>query len=90
MAQFKKGRAKTGGRRKGVKNKSTVALREALLRSFDRAGGEDYLFSLSQTDAKTYAKLISKLIPTKLENETGGPLVIIKDFTGKDSEGTSS
>jgi hypothetical protein len=36
------------GRPKGLQNKTTVTIREAILKAFDKAGGADYLASTGQ------------------------------------------
>ena len=91
---FKKGepRPPNAGRRKGTPNRSTKALRDALLSAADRAGGVDgkgnpkgvegYLLNLAQDDPKTFAQLLGRILPTESKVENTGPTVVLKDFTG--------
>ena len=53
------------GRPAGIANKTTRALKEALLESFDRGGGVDWLLALMQNEPKTYTSLLARLIPTE-------------------------
>ena len=55
--QFRKGepRAAGAGRVKGTPNRTTVALKEAILASFDKTGGVDYLVWLSKEHPGAYA-----------------------------------
>jgi Family of unknown function (DUF5681) len=58
------------GRPKGVPNKVTVALREAILAAGERAGGEEgltgYLHRLAIENSSAYAGLLSKILPMTL------------------------
>ena len=64
---FQKGRAKTGGRKIGVPNKSTVALRVAMLMAATGAGGEDglvgYLTALARERPRVFLRLLVKILP---------------------------
>lgn len=64
---------KTGGRVKGTPNKTTTALKEAILNAFDRAGGEDYLAMIAETDPKTFIGLLGKVLPTTLVGDANEP-----------------
>ena len=57
------------GRPAGIANKTTRALKEALLESFDRGGGVDWLLALMKDEPKTYASLLARLIPTESKTE---------------------
>ena len=62
---FEKGREKTGGRKPGVQNKTTAAVKAALLRALEADsddGGEEFFAGLRETDPRTFASLVSKLI----------------------------
>lgn len=65
----------TGGSRLGKQNKLTVSVREAVERAFDRLGGASYLEHVGRTDPRTFCALLSKLLPTKLANADGSPLL---------------
>ena len=63
------------GRRKGTPNKLTLSIREAIEHAFDELGGTSYLVHVGQTDPRTFCALLSKLLPTKLANADGSPLL---------------
>ena len=80
-------RAATAGRRAGTPNKTTRSVRDALVRALEATaedGGEEFFTDLRDSDPKTFATLVSKLIPnqTHITGDEGGPVVIIKDYTG--------
>ncbi len=64
-----------GGRPKGVPNRLTVSVKDAIERAFDRLGGVSYLEHVGKTDPRTFCALLSKLLPTKLANADGSPLL---------------
>lgn len=63
------------GRSKGTPNALTVSIREAIERAFDKLGGQDYLVHVGRTDPRTFCALLSKLLPTKLANADGSPIL---------------
>lgn len=65
----------TGGSRLGKPNKTTQNLKDAIERAFDRLGGVSYLEHVGKTDPRTFCALLSKLLPTKLANADGSPLL---------------
>lgn len=65
----------TGGSRLGRPNKATVALKEAIENAFNELGGMSYLVHVGKTDPRTFCALLSKLLPTKLSNADGSPLL---------------
>ena len=65
----------TRGSRKGIPNRTTQNIKEAIEGAFDRLGGVDYLVSVGQSDPRTFCALLSKLLPTKLANADGSPLL---------------
>jgi hypothetical protein len=84
---FEKGREKTGGRKPGVQNKHTRNVRDALVRALEATaedGGQEFFADLRDSDPKTFAGLVSKLIPnqTHISGDEGGPVLILKDYTG--------
>jgi hypothetical protein len=50
-------------RKKGVPNKVTAEVREAILKAFDLAGGVEYLCAVAREDPKAFCALLGKLIP---------------------------
>jgi hypothetical protein len=63
------------GRRKGTPNKLTISIREAIEHAFDELGGASYLAHVGRTDPRTFCALLSRLLPTKLANADGSPLL---------------
>ena len=63
------------GRPKGIPNKITLSVREAIENAFQELGGMSYLVHVGRTDPRTFCALLSKLLPTKLANADGSPLL---------------
>ena len=63
------------GRQKGTVNKLTVSIREAIEHAFDELGGASYLVHVGKNDPRTFCALLSRLLPTKLANADGSPLL---------------
>ena len=64
-----KGR-KTGGRAKGVRNKTTASMRQAWVEAFDQLGGVGALVDWARTNPDDFYKCVTKLIPQDIT--TGG------------------
>lgn len=60
------------GRPRGSRNKSTLAIKQALSDSFEELGGKDWLLELARSEPKTYAQLIGKVIPAELHAKHSG------------------
>jgi hypothetical protein len=65
------------GRRKGAQNKFTVTLKEAILASFDRVGGIDYLEIQARKNPQAYMSLLSKVLPMQVTGPNDGPIMIV-------------
>jgi hypothetical protein len=88
---FEKGHPKYGGRQPGTQNKASVKVKAALLAALEadaEDGGEEFFSGLRVSDPKTFATLVSKLIPTeqKLSSDGDSPLVVVRNYTGKEFE----
>ena len=55
------------GRVKGVPNKSTKAVKEALQEAFEGIGGVDALVEWAKTEQTEFYKLWAKLLPTEVK-----------------------
>lgn len=74
------------GRPKGSQNKTTTALREAILLAAEQVGedakGKDgltgYLRRLAQNDARSFAVLLGKVLPLQVTGEGGGPIQVTR------------
>ena len=65
----------TGGNRKGIPNRQTVAIKDAIERAFERVGGVSYLERVAHSDPRTFCALLAKLLPTKIANADGSPIL---------------
>jgi hypothetical protein len=71
------GKGKPGpGRPKGVPNKSTTALKDAILGAFDAVGGQTYLQGVADTDPKTFCTLLGKVLPTEVKADVNGNITV--------------
>jgi len=57
---------KTGGRQKGTPNKTTAALKDAILNAFEEVGGQAYLVMVANTDPRTFCTLLAKVMPQEI------------------------
>ena len=61
--QSKNLKRKGAGRPKGSPNKTTAAVKEAILQAFDKAGGVNYLVDLAKNEPKAFCNLLAKVLP---------------------------
>jgi hypothetical protein len=73
--QFEKGRAKTGGRQKGTRNKLSEKFVRDLHREWQRSG-EATLKILAKENPEALAKLASSLVPREWTEDTP-PMIVI-------------
>ena len=72
---LKIGAGKPGpGRPPGLPNKTTRALRAAILDAFEKVGGEEYLVRVAREDPKIFCTLLAKILPTQLAGDPDDPL----------------
>lgn len=74
------------GRPKGMPNKTTALLKDAILKAAETAGGEGgmagYLALQAIENPGPFMALLGKVLPMQVSGEDGGPLqVIVKQFT---------
>lgn len=62
------------GRKKGIPNKNTKALKDMILGALEGAGGEEYLKKQAITNPGPFLTLIGKVLPTQITGDGGGPL----------------
>jgi hypothetical protein len=69
-----------GGRRRGTPNKTTTALKEAILEAAELAGGDGglvgYLTTLAKTNTSAFATLLGKVLPLQVSGEGGGSIKV--------------
>lgn len=67
------------GRKKGVPNKSTKAIKAALIEAFDELGGVAALVRWGRNEPTDFYKLWAKLLPTEIKGDVGlGVTVVIQ------------
>jgi hypothetical protein len=74
------------GRKKGVPNKTTALLKDAILNAFDRVGGEDYLMRVAKTDYKTFCTLLGRVLPQQHTGANEGPIHVVSETAGSARE----
>lgn len=74
------GRPKTGGRRKGVQNKVTREIREALIEAFDQAGGVAYLVERSKDQPVAFMAMLGRLLPSEIKASIEGESPLVRIF----------
>ena len=79
--QFKTGKVKTGGRRKGVPNKFTT-LNESFLRVYQELGGDDALLAWAKENPKDFYQMIRVMLPKSVEAkvDTDLKVVVVDNF----------
>jgi hypothetical protein len=80
-AENRIGKGKPGpGRPKGVPNKTTTLLKDAILQAATAAGGENglvgYLTVQAATNPQSFLPLLGKVLPMQVTGEDGGPVRI--------------
>jgi hypothetical protein len=68
------------GRKKGVPNKATAALKDAILNAFSQVGGEAYLVTVAKTDPKTFCTLLGKVLPLQVTGADDGPVKLVVEW----------
>lgn len=63
----KRGGGTGKGRMKGSLNRTTLALKEAILSTFDSLGGPQFLESLAEERPELFISLLGKLIPSEIK-----------------------
>lgn len=68
------------GRPKGVPNKNTTLLKDAILAAAEKAGGKDglvgYLTTQATANPQSFLPLLGKVMPMQITGEGDGPLKI--------------
>ena len=74
-AHLLKAGERTVGRAKGTPNQLTASIKDAIQNAFEELGGTSYLVHVGRSDPRTFCAVLSKLLPTKLSNADGSPLL---------------
>ena len=68
------------GRRKGVPNKTTALLKDAILKAAEQAGGKEGLVGYLKKQAKeepvSFLNLLGKVLPMQIQGDADNPLVL--------------
>lgn len=74
------------GRKKGVPNKTTALLKDAILKAAEQAGGEGGMIGYLQKQASEnpgpFMSLLGKVLPMQVTGEDGGALQIVINKPG--------
>lgn len=70
------------GRKKGVPNKTTALLKDAILKAAEAAGGEEggivaYLTTQAKMNPGPFMALLGKVLPMQVTGEDGGPVGVV-------------
>lgn len=57
------------GRPKGIPNKLTRSVKEAIQIAFDGVGGPEYLMRQAEENPQAFMTLLGKIIPTQVHND---------------------
>lgn len=57
-----------GGRQKGVPNKLTRTIKQAIEHAFEQVGGADYLVLMARDQPTAFMTLLGKVLPTQMEH----------------------
>jgi len=64
------------GRKAGVPNKNTTALKDMILKALDGVGGEAYLRERAIDNPTAFLTLVGKVLPLQVTGEGDGPLQV--------------
>jgi hypothetical protein len=70
------------GRKKGVPNKTTAAIKDMIVQALDKAGGVDYLERQSRENPAAFMTLVGKVLPMQVTGEDGAALQIVINKPG--------
>ena len=68
------------GRKKGVPNKITKALKDMILQALANVGGENYLQTQAAENPTAFLTLVGKVLPLQVKQDGQDPRVPIKQI----------
>jgi len=66
-----KGMPKTGGRKKGSRNKTTMLVKDMITKALDEAGGVNYLVNVAKENPAAFCTLVGKVLPLNHTSDDG-------------------
>lgn len=60
---------KTGGRKKGTPNKTSLTVKESLKNVYERMGGDDAMLAWAQENPDEFYRHWIKMLPTEVKND---------------------
>lgn len=74
------------GRKKGVPNKTTALLKDAILKAAESAGGDEgmvgYLTRQATTNPQAFLPLLGKVLPMQVTGPEDGPIITRIELVG--------
>ena len=70
------------GRKKGVPNKTTAALKDMILKALHNKGGIKYLEKQADQNPNAFMTLVGKVLPLQVDAEHSGEIVARVVFKG--------
>ena len=83
--RFVKGKSgNPAGKRPGTLNRTTTALKEAVLEAFEKGGGVKWLRKLMDEDPRTFVSLLARILPAEMKHDLqdAGLVVSVRDYSG--------
>lgn len=68
------------GRIKGVPNAVGRDVKEAILRAFEKVGGEEYLCIVARQKPEVFCTLLGKVLPMQVTSDPDHPIEIVHTF----------
>lgn len=78
---FKKGKPKTGGRKKGSVNKLPIELKGAILGALQAHGGQAYLERIAISKPEVFCSLLGRVLPMTVQGDQDSPLKTVLEIT---------
>jgi hypothetical protein len=76
---FEKGKGKTGGRQKGVKNKVGLKVKESIQAVYEKLGGDEGFSDWATAEKTEFYKIYARLIPTDVEHSGDIKIIVNKN-----------
>jgi len=69
MNKVETNRKKTGGRKKGIPNKTTGELKDMILKALSNVGGIEYLEQRARENPVAFVSLLGRVLPLQVKGE---------------------